>query len=177
METFNGCQLPCLANISVDKAEFEPQPMDKRVKRALAKPWNNYVKKIMKRVSAIITRKNSKSRNKGQFDTDIARGDKNLQVGDLVRVRSMEDIRSTLDQFDELKGCAFLEGMEQYCGTQQRIFKVMERFLDERDYKVKKTRGIVLLEEVYCQGTPVFGRCDRSCLLFWREEWLEKVAD
>lgn len=46
----------------------------------------------------------------------------------------------------------------------------MEHFLDERDYKVKKVKGIVLLEGVIYQGTPVFGRCDRSCFLFWREE-------
>jgi hypothetical protein len=51
----------------------------------------------------------------------------------------------------------------------------MERFLDERDYKVKKARGIILLEGVICRGTPVFGRCDRCCYLFWREEWLEKI--
>jgi hypothetical protein len=51
----------------------------------------------------------------------------------------------------------------------------MERFLDERDYKVKKAKGIVLLKDVICHGTPVFGRCDRCCHLFWRVEWLEKI--
>lgn len=98
-----------------------------------------------------------------------------FKSGDWVRVRSFKDIQNTLNPFKELKGCAFLEEMKQYCGSEQRILKVMERFLDERDYQVKKTRGIVLLEGIYCQGTPVFGRCDRSCLLFWREEWLEKI--
>jgi hypothetical protein len=100
-----------------------------------------------------------------------------LQAGDWVRVRSLDEIQSTLNRFKELKGCAFLEDMKQYCDTEQRVFKVLERFLDERDYKVKKAKGIVLLEDVYCQGTPVFGRCDRSCLSFWREEWLEKIEN
>lgn len=104
-------------------------------------------------------------------------GDNHLRTGDWVMVRSLEEIQKTLNPFKELKGCAFLEDMKQYCGTQQRVLKVMERFLDERDYQVKKTRGIVLLEGVYCQGTPVFGRCDRSCLSFWREEWLEKIPE
>ncbi len=90
-----------------------------------------------------------------------------LEAGDWVMVRSLEDIQKTLNRFKELKGCAFLEDMKQYCGTQQRVLKVMERFLDERDYQVKKAKGIVLLDGVYCQGTPVFGRCDRSCLSFW----------
>jgi hypothetical protein len=28
-----------------------------------------------------------------------------------------------------------------------------------------------------CQGTKDFGRCDRSCFFFWREEWLEKLGE
>ena len=100
-----------------------------------------------------------------------------LIPGVRVRVRSLEEIQNTLNSFKELKGCAFLEDMQQYCGSEQRVLKVMERFLDERDYQVKKAKGIVLLEGVYCQGTPVFGRCDRSCLLFWREEWLEMIEE
>jgi hypothetical protein len=98
-----------------------------------------------------------------------------FQVGEWVRVRSEEEIRSTLDPFKELKGCAFLENMVQYCGTRQHVLKVMQRFLDERDYKVKKVRGVILLENVICSGTPAFGACDRCCFLFWREEWLEKI--
>ena len=88
-------------------------------------------------------------------------------------MRSPDDIRATLDPFKELKGCAFLDGMRQFCSTKQRVLQVMERFLDERDYKVKKARGIVLLESVTCRGTPAFGRCDRCCHLFWQQEWLE----
>jgi len=99
-----------------------------------------------------------------------------LNSGDWVRIRSREEIQSMLDPFRETRGCAFLEDMYKYCGTKQRVYKSMERFLDERDYKVKKVRGVILLENVICGGTPAFGRCDRSCFLFWREEWLEKVA-
>jgi hypothetical protein len=55
------------------------------------------------------------------------------------------------------------------------VFKPLERFVDERDLRVKSSKGIVLLDGVTCQGTGDFGRCDRSCFLFWREEWLEKI--
>ena len=48
-------------------------------------------------------------------------------------------------------------------------------FMDERDYKLKKARGVILLENLICNGTPTFGKCDRCCFLFWREEWLEKI--
>jgi hypothetical protein len=52
----------------------------------------------------------------------------------------------------------------------------VERFVDERDYRVKKASGVVLLEGSLCQGTELYGPCDRSCFFFWREEWLEKVG-
>jgi hypothetical protein len=28
-----------------------------------------------------------------------------------------------------------------------------------------------------CKGTAEFGTCDRSCFVFWREEWLEKIDE
>jgi hypothetical protein len=99
-----------------------------------------------------------------------------FQAGDAVRVRSGEEIEKTLDVFLEFKGCGFLPEMAAYCGTVQRICKPVQRFVDERDYKVKTVRGLYLLEGVMCEGTELFGRCDRGCLYFWREEWLEPVA-
>lgn len=95
-----------------------------------------------------------------------------LAVGQSVRVRSKEEIQATLDPWNYLKGCGFMEEMWQYCGTKQRVLKPVQRFLDERDYRVKKARGIVILEGLHCQGTIDYGRCDRNCYYFWREEWL-----
>jgi hypothetical protein len=98
-----------------------------------------------------------------------------LQVGERVRIRSKAEIQSTLDHWNSLKGCTFLEEMWPYCDTNQRVLKRMERFLDERDYRLKRTSGSVLLEGVICNGTVDFGKCDRSCFFFWREEWLERL--
>jgi len=98
-----------------------------------------------------------------------------LKPGDLVRVRSREEIKRTLNKWNQLKGCSFMEEMWSFCGTTQKIYKRVERFLDERDYLIKKSKGIVILEGVICEGTKDFGRCDRSCFFFWREEWLEKI--
>ncbi len=98
-----------------------------------------------------------------------------LKPGDLVRVRSRAEIESTLNNWRQLKGCAFMPEMAPYCDTTQRVWKRMERFVDERDLRVKRSKGIILLEGVLCQGTAEFGSCDRSCFVFWREEWLEKI--
>jgi hypothetical protein len=176
MTRFEGCQLPCLPEIAEGNAKIGPQPLKIRLKRSLAAPWNYYIKKNLKQI--LVTFSNLKSRliPKTTVKPVPVSSAVALKPGDLVRVRSREEIQATLNSWKELKGCAFLEYMWQYCGTTQRVLKPLERFLDERDYKVKKTRGVILLEGVYCTGTPVFGQCDRSCLLFWREEWLEKIA-
>ena len=96
-------------------------------------------------------------------------------AGQPVRVRSREEIQATLDPWHHLKGCGFMEEMWQYCGTHQRVLKPVRRFLDERNFRVKKARGTVLLEGLTCEGTRDYGTCDRNCYYFWREEWLEKI--
>jgi len=169
-----GCQLPCVPKFSDGVADSVKQSFVKRIKRLLAVPWNYYVKKWLKRAYYSSLKKSGASPaqvSAKEFSPAVP-----LAEGDWVRVRSREEIDSTLDPFKELKGCAFLPYMDQYCGTEQRILKVMRTFLDERDYKVKKVRGVVLLENVICNGTPAFGPCDRCCFLFWREEWLEKIT-
>lgn len=98
-----------------------------------------------------------------------------LVPGDLVRVRSREEIERTLDNRGKLARCGFMDEMWQYCGTKQRVFKRVEQFLDERDLCVHRAKHIVLLDGVICGGTLDYGRCDRSCFFFWREEWLEKL--
>jgi hypothetical protein len=97
-----------------------------------------------------------------------------FSTGDQVRVRSKVEIQATLSNWNDLKGCVFMQEMWQYCGTTQQVLKPIERFLDERDYHIKKIRDTVILAGINCQGTVDFGPCDRNCFFFWRTEWLEK---
>jgi hypothetical protein len=177
MTNIEGCQIPCLPRIAEGSADVGPQPYVKRLKRMLAKPWNYSVKKWLKRFDRLILDLTNRvfRQEKVLAEEKINVSVDHLKTGDLVRVRSREEIEAMLDRWKELRGCAFLEEMWQYCGSTQWVFQPVERFLDERDYKVKKSKGIVLLEGIICRGTPVFGRCDRCCHLFWREEWLEKI--
>ena len=174
MSNFEGCQLPGIPKFSTGTVEIaEASPLN-RLKRLLAVPWNRYVKKWLKQTYSLVLRWRRDS------SAQIAARDFAQAIpfnaGDRVRVRARSEIDSTLDPFKELKGCAFLPEMYQYCGTEQRVLKSMQRFMDERDYKLKKVRGVILLENVICNGTPAFGPCDRCCFLFWREEWLEKIT-
>jgi len=140
----------------------------------------NHLKRILKRrmnfVMYVLSKTfNSKSRLQSADDVEKIVTLTNLKPGDIVQIKSRNEIKNTLNRWNQLKGCTFMEEMWQYCGTQQQVFNRVERFLDERDYLMKKTRGIVILKEVTCKGTKDFGKCDRSCFYFWREEWLEKA--
>ena len=105
------------------------------------------------------------------FTTELS-----FSAGELVRVRSREEIVSTLDPSGELRNCAFFAQMEPYCGTEQRVLKPWQHFVDKRPHKSRKVGGVVLLEGVACHGTSELEPCDHCCFLPWREEWLEKIS-
>lgn len=174
MNPMEGCQLDGLPRMAQGLVKGDRLSLKNWIKRSLARPWNYFIKKWYKRAWGMLF---------GGADPAVLLRERpmglteSLAAGDRVRVRSREEIEATLDRWHELRGCAFLENMWQYCETTQHVLTPLHRFLDERDYKVKKCRGIVLLENIHCEGTPVFGRCDRRCYLFWREEWLEKISE
>jgi hypothetical protein len=138
-----------------------------RLKRILKRRWRF----LGSSFSKIIGAKQAVVDKKGEVSSL-----QKLLPGDLVRVRSREEIEATLDNWNQLKRCSFVEEMVPYCNTTQRVFKRIEKFLDERDYLMKKTNSIVILQNVFCEGAKDFGACDRTCFYFWREEWLEKIV-
>ncbi len=101
-----------------------------------------------------------------------------IKAGDRVRVKLREEIESTLDHDGKLKGCGFLKPMGEFCGRELTVAKRLERFFDERQWKMLKCKNIVLLEEARCDGSghPDTQGCDRMCLFFWRTEWLERIS-
>jgi hypothetical protein len=58
------------------------------------------------------------------------------------------------------------------------VAKQVERFFDERRRRMLRTRNLVALEGVRCdgRGLPETAGCDRGCSSFWRTEWLERVT-
>jgi hypothetical protein len=170
---FEGCQLPSVSKFQIILWDNPSNSQWNSFKRAFAYLWNYHIKRWLRKIYRYYL--GIRGETSGRVDIKAFKPLSPFKNGNLVRVRSIGEIKSTLDPFNELKGCSFLPSMHQYCGTEQRVLKSMERFLDERDYKLKRTRGLILLENIFCDGTPVFGPCDRSCFLFWREEWLEKI--
>ncbi len=96
-----------------------------------------------------------------------------LQPGDLVEVRSAEEMLATLDSSGRLKGMALMPQMLGYAGQRFKVYKKMERILIENTGEIRRLKNTVLLEGNMCDGYQ--GACDKSCFYFWREAWLRKV--
>lgn len=107
--------------------------------------------------------------------SDMEGGPLNLQPGEWVEVRSMEEILATLDERGKNRGMGFMPEMMQFCGEKFRVYKHVNTIVLESTGEQRKIMSpTVFLEGVECDGS-YHGRCDRSCYCFWREVWLKRV--
>lgn len=97
----------------------------------------------------------------------------NLQPGELVQVRSEEEVRATLDAHGRHRGLLWMPGMTRFCGKTYRVHKRVETIMLESTGELRKVRNTVLLADVMCEN--LYG-CDRSCFHYWREVWLRRVS-
>lgn len=173
----NECQFSSLSSIAEGNAKAPQQSLLRKFKLFIRRRLTTKQDRKLHRYANTLISLFYKSGDKKNvtYDSEFIKQAQIFKSGDLVRVRSKEEIELTLNHLGQLKGCSFMDVMIPYCGTIQHVFKPMERFVDERDLTVKRCSGLILLDGVICQGTTQFGRCDRSCLMFWRQEWLQKI--
>lgn len=101
----------------------------------------------------------------------------NLQAGELVEVRAVGEILTTLDENGRLHAMPFMPEMLQYCGKRFRVYKVAHKTCDNiQPWNMRTVEGAVHLTGVRCDG-QAHGRCDAGCLIFWNEAWLKRVDD
>jgi hypothetical protein len=99
-----------------------------------------------------------------------------LKRGDMVKIKTKKEIEKTLDSNKRYQGCGFMEGMWQYCGGTYKVLKRVEIILDPWKNKLRKCDNIVALEGLFCNGDPIVSpECDRTCIFYWNEAWLEKI--
>lgn len=105
-----------------------------------------------------------------------------LRSGERVRVKSREEIRTTLDEDGRFEGMAYLPAvMDSFCGRSFTVRKEVNRFFDERHWRMMKLKRAVILDGVFCEPPEHLGcayaGCQRTCFLFWKEGWLDRVED
>ena len=99
----------------------------------------------------------------------------NLKPGELVRVKSLAQIRNTLDSAGKHQNLLFAPTMMSFCGQVMRVQDRVENIILEGTSRQRKIKDTVLLEGATCDGI-CHRLCPRQSFLFWRECWLERVS-
>jgi hypothetical protein len=100
------------------------------------------------------------------------------RTGDVVEVRSKEEILATLDQRGSTDGMPFMPEMLQYCGQRFRVGAVAHKTCDtaRQTWKGRRLQATVHLAGLRCDGSA-HGGCQAECTLFWKDAWLKPAAE
>lgn len=106
--------------------------------------------------------------------------DLKLQPGDLVRVKTHQEILSTLDRRNKNRGLYFDVEMVPFCGRVYRVRSRVDRFINEKTGRMMSLKTpAVIMEGVFCRSHFSKRRmfCPRGLHSWWREVWLERVSE
>ena len=99
-----------------------------------------------------------------------------LQVGERVRVKSLAEIKQTLDHRGFNRGLHFAPEMIPYCGKEMKVAARADRMIAEGLGNMRTMKNTVILEDCVCDSaTWAFGACPRQDYIYWREIWLQRV--
>jgi hypothetical protein len=99
----------------------------------------------------------------------------NLQPGEIVEVKSKEEIFETLDERDRNRGLRYDSEMLKYSGRRGRVLRRVEHIINEKTGEMLHIKGdCIILDGVICTG-DYHRSCPRSIYPYWREIWLKRV--
>lgn len=102
-------------------------------------------------------------------------GELQLQPGEWVQVKSVEDIAKTLDTNGRNRGLLCNFEMCRNSGETHQVRNRLDRMILESSGEMKKVEGTVILDGVECICPNVLGGCPRQDLIYWREVWLNRA--
>ena len=104
----------------------------------------------------------------------------NLQIGELVRVKSYKEILATLNEISHNRGMYFDAEAVPFCGGAYEVLRRVEKIVDEKTGRMMNIKNdAIILKGVGCQARYAQCRrfCPRSIYVYWREIWLERVTN
>jgi hypothetical protein len=102
-------------------------------------------------------------------------GARTPRVGDVVRIRPLEEISATLDANGCLDGLPFMPEMAKFCGGTGTVFRVVDKIYDYGGRKdMRRMKDAVLIAGLRCDGGAHDG-CQARCYLLWKTAWISKV--
>jgi hypothetical protein len=95
--------------------------------------------------------------------------------GRFVRIRSVDEIRRTLDWRRKRDGVSFMPEMYQWAGRRVRVLQQVET-VREFGKAVPPIRPVYILDGLHCSGAALGRRevCDRACPILWHTDWLRE---
>jgi hypothetical protein len=103
-----------------------------------------------------------------------------LTAGDLVQVRSYDEILTTLDVHNRNRGLYFDAEEVPYCGKTFRVLSKVVNLIDEKTGKMLTLKDQnVILDGAICQARYSDRRmgCPRAIYSIWRETWLQPAPE
>ncbi|HKR37538.1 MAG TPA: hypothetical protein VJT10_22030 [Steroidobacteraceae bacterium] len=98
-----------------------------------------------------------------------------LRRGDLVEVRSAEEILATLDDSGAIDALPCMPELLEYAGQRFRVEARADKTCDTINYSgSRRLFDTVHLEGIRCSG-KAHGGCEAQCSVFWKEAWLKRV--
>jgi hypothetical protein len=102
----------------------------------------------------------------------------NLQPGELVRIKTHEQILQTIDSSNRNRGMYWDAELAPYCGKTFKVRDRVTKIIGERTQEmVYMKTPCIALESVVCQAkySPCRVFCPKQMFPYWREIWLERV--
>jgi len=103
-----------------------------------------------------------------------------LRSGDLVEVKSPDEILATLDADGTLDQLPFMPEMLEFCGKRFQVSNIVVKTCSfgakASSMRSFRNDDVVLLDNLRCSGAD-HGGCQKSCVIFWRQDWLRKLND
>jgi hypothetical protein len=97
-----------------------------------------------------------------------------LKDGDVVKVKTVDEIKATLDTAQKNRGLYFDVEMTPNCGAEFEVDRRVKKIIDEPTGKMITLPGdCILLRGVVCTGR-YHRHCPRAINSYWREVWLTR---
>ncbi len=102
-------------------------------------------------------------------------GNLNLQPGEYVEIRDLEEMRQTLDTKGRNRGLVLDIELKKFCGKRYRVRNRLDQMISEPTGQMRKVEGTVILDGNTCMCARSLGGCPRLEFCYWREVWLRRI--
>ena len=100
-----------------------------------------------------------------------------LVPGELVQIKTVDEIKATLDASQKNRGLYFDQEMLPFCTQTLRVRGRVNQIIEEGTGKMMNIPGdCILLEGAACTGKYHMS-CPRAILPYWREIWLRRADE